>query len=87
MKQGAKMFCEYVQRAMEQATYKILPESGAYYGEIPGFQGVWASAPTLEACRRELDEVLQEWILFRISSHLALPEIEGLELVFAKEAA
>jgi predicted RNase H-like HicB family nuclease len=81
------MILEYVQAALERATYKLLPESGAYYGEIPGFQGVWATAPTLEACRRELTEVLEEWILFRVSSHLALPIIEGLELVVVQESA
>ena len=39
---------------MQRARYEILPDSGTYYGSIPGFQGVRADAPTLEAYREEL---------------------------------
>ena len=47
----------YIRSAMRRATYEILPD-GTYYGEIPGFQGVYANAPTLEECRETLQEVL-----------------------------
>lgn len=47
------MLTDYVQAAMRRATYEIL-DDGTYYGEIPGFQGVYANAKTLEACREEL---------------------------------
>lgn len=60
---------------MEQARYEILPSEGVYYGEIEGFDGVWATGDTLEACRRELQEVLEEWIVFRLSHRLPLPII------------
>ncbi len=49
-------------------------------GEMPGFEGVWANASTLESCREELEEVLEEWLLFRVSRQLPLPVVEGLEL-------
>jgi predicted RNase H-like HicB family nuclease len=49
-------------------------------GEIPGFEGVYANATTLESCREELEEVLEEWILFRVSRNLPLPMVEGVEL-------
>src|SRR5262245_1854078 len=45
--EGAGMLTEYIQAAMRRATYEILPEDKTYYGEIPGFQGVWANADTL----------------------------------------
>jgi hypothetical protein len=48
----------YIRSAMRRATYEILPD-GTYYGEIPGFQGVYANAPTLEECRETLQEVLE----------------------------
>jgi predicted RNase H-like HicB family nuclease len=48
------------------ARYEILPDDGTYYGEIVGFDGVYANAATLEACRDELEEVLEEWILLRV---------------------
>jgi len=45
---------------MHRATYEILQDDRTYYGEIPGFNGVYANADTLESCRDELEEVLEE---------------------------
>ncbi len=58
---------------MRRAKYEILPDDGSFYGEIPDFQGVYANARTQEPCREELQEVLEEWVFFRISKNLALP--------------
>ena len=78
------MLTQYIQTAMRQAKYKILPDDRSFYGEIPGFQGVWANAETLKECREELAEVLEEWILFRLSDKLPLPTVNRLNLVFEK---
>ena len=51
----------------------MLPDDGTFYGEIPGFEGVYANAKTFEACRDELGEVLEGWILLRVSLHYPLP--------------
>ena len=72
-KENALMLTEYLRAALHRATYEILSDDGSFYGEIPGFNGVYANASTLEACREELEEVLEEWILFRISRNLPLP--------------
>jgi predicted RNase H-like HicB family nuclease len=80
------MLTRYIRAAMHRARYEILPDDGSFYGEIPGFDGVYANAKTLEACREELEEVLEEWILLRVSKHLALPVVDGIELVI-KEVA
>ena len=74
------MLTEYIRAAMRRARYEILKDDGTFYGEIPEFNGVYANADTLEACREELEEVLEEWILFRISRNLTLPIVEGIEL-------
>jgi predicted RNase H-like HicB family nuclease len=79
------MLTRYISGAMHRATYEILPDDGTFYGEIPGFQGVYANAATLEACRDELEEVLEGWILFRVSRNLPLPIVDGMSLTF-KEA-
>ncbi|MBI4305541.1 MAG: type II toxin-antitoxin system HicB family antitoxin [Chloroflexi bacterium] len=76
------MLIEYIDGALRQARYEILKDDASYYGEIPGFQGVYANAATLEACRDELREVLEEWILFRVSRNLSLPSVDGVELTF-----
>jgi len=74
------MLTDYIRAAMRRARYEILPDDGAFYGEIPGFQGVYAHAETLEACREELEEVLEEWILLSVSRNLPLPTVDGIEL-------
>lgn len=74
------MIIQYIQAAMRHATYEILSDDGSFYGEIPVCNGVYANAATLEACREQLAEVLEEWILFRVYQHLPLPVIDGIEL-------
>jgi len=71
---------------MRRATYEILSDDSTFYGEIPGFRGVYANAPTLEACREELEEVLEDWILFRVSRAMPLPVVEGIELAIREVA-
>lgn len=80
------MITEYVRAALRKAHYERLQEEDGFYGEIPGFTGVWASAPALEKCRDELREVLEEWLLFRIHRNLPVPEVDGLGLTI-KEVA
>jgi len=70
------MLMDYIKASMRRAKYEILSDDGTYYGKIPGFDGVYANADTLEVCREELEEVLEEWILFRVSKNLPLPVIE-----------
>lgn len=74
------MLLEYVQAALRHAKYEILVDAGTYYGEIPECNGVYADAETLEQCREELREVLDEWVLFRVSKGLSLPTIDGIDL-------
>jgi len=53
---GGAMIGEYVGAAMKRARYKLLEEDGGtFYGGIPGFDGVWANAETLEDCREVLE--------------------------------
>jgi len=48
-------------------------EDGAYFGEIPRFKDVWANTKTLETCRTELKEVLEDWLLLRIRGKEKIP--------------
>ena len=50
---------DYIRAAMSKASYEILPDDGTFYGEIPGFDGVYANADTLERCREEVEEIWQ----------------------------
>lgn len=70
------MLTQYIKAAMGKAQYEILPDD-SYYGELPGFNGVFANTTTLEKCREELQEVLEEWILLRAAHHLPLPIVDN----------
>ena len=74
------MLIKYIQTALRQAKYEILDDDGSFYGEIPVCNGVYANASTLEECRDQLEEVLEEWILFRIYKNFPLPVVDGIEL-------
>jgi predicted RNase H-like HicB family nuclease len=76
----------YLGAALRRARYETLPDDGSFYGEIEGFDGVYANAATLEDCREELREVLEEWILFRVSRNLPLPVVDGHELTIKATA-
>ncbi len=74
------MLTEYIRAAMRRSHYEILDDGGTFYGEIPGFDGVWANAATLEECREELEEVLEGWIVLGLSMDHPLPTVDGASL-------
>ena len=79
------MVTRYLRAAMRGAKYEVL-EEGGYYGSIPGFDGAWADGVSLEECRDELEEVLEEWLLFRLSRQLPVPVLDGMDLVVREVA-
>lgn len=74
------MLTDYINAAMRPARYEILEDDGTYYGEIPGFQGVWANEKTLEGCRNLLASVLEEWIVLGLRLGDSLPVVDGIDL-------
>jgi len=80
------MILEYIQTALKKAEYKQL-DDGTWFAEIFGFNGVWANSDTVENCRQELSEVLEEWLLLKIKSNDEIPVIDGMEITFKKEVA
>ena len=80
------MLTEYIQAALRHARYEIL-EDKTFYGEISGFQGVYANADTLEDCREQLREVLEEWLVLGLRLGHQLPVVDGMSLAIEREAA
>ena len=74
------MLSEYLSAAMHKAHYEFLPDDKIYYGEIVGFEGVYASAGALEECREELLAVLEDWLLLSIYKNLPVPVINNISL-------
>ncbi|MCR4291759.1 MAG: hypothetical protein NUV76_02660 [Candidatus Kuenenia sp.] len=81
------MLTEYIHKAMDMAKYEIIEDDHTYWGEISGFKGVWGRAKTLEECREELRETLEEWIVFRLKNQLELPEIGNINLNIVEQQA
>jgi len=74
------MLVEYIRAAMKLAKYEILPDDQSFYGEIPGFQGVFANSTSLEDCRDQLAQVLEDWILLSVSKNIPIPSVDGIEI-------
>jgi len=77
------MLTSYIHAAMRLAKYEIL-EDETYYGEIPGFQGVWANADSLDACREELQSALEDWLVLGLRMRHELPVVAGINLAPAE---
>jgi predicted RNase H-like HicB family nuclease len=69
----------YCEKALQKAQYKRLND-GTWFAEIEGFQGVWGNGLTVEECRQDLLEVLEEWIILKLQDGDPLPIIDGLEI-------
>ncbi|OHA51111.1 MAG: antitoxin HicB [Candidatus Terrybacteria bacterium RIFCSPLOWO2_02_42_20] len=66
------MLSEFIFKKLREAQYKILKD-GSYFGEIIGLRGVWANANNLEDCRKELQEVLEDWLLLKVRERENVP--------------
>lgn len=73
------MLLGYLRAAMRHARYEIL-EDDTFYGEIPGFQGVFANADNLEDCRQQLQEVLEDWLVLGLRLGHPLPVVDNISL-------
>jgi len=78
------MLTDYIRAAMHHATYEIIKDDRPFYGEIAACPGVWANASTLEACRDELEEVLEGWIILGLRLNHPLPVVDGIDLNVAE---
>lgn len=74
------MLLVYIKTAMHHARYELLKDQKKYYGAIPQCKGVYTTSKSLEDCRDKLEEILEEWILFRVSRNLSIPSIDHVGL-------
>ena len=74
------MLAQYIDLAVELARYEIVEDDHSYWGEIPGFQGVWAKHETLPGCQRELREALSDWVALRLKMGLEIPALGKVNL-------
>ena len=79
------MLTEYIHAALKKANYKKL-EDDSWFAEIPGFQGIWANGQTVEECRQDLSEVIEEWLMLKIRDNDPIPVIDKLEIKIQEKA-
>jgi predicted RNase H-like HicB family nuclease len=79
------MITAYLDKALRRARYKEV-DAGVFCATVPGLQGVIATGPTLEECRDQLAEVVEEWILVRVARGLPVPPL-GRARVTVKKAS
>lgn len=70
------MLTEFINKQIEKAKYELI-DDGTYYGEIPGLRGVWANASKLEDCRKELQEVLEGWLILKLRDGDSIPGLKA----------
>ncbi|MEB3312029.1 MAG: type II toxin-antitoxin system HicB family antitoxin [Snowella sp.] len=80
------MITDYIAKAMQKATYELL-EDGTFYGEIPDCEGVWSQANNLEACRDNLQDALEGWVILGIRFGHQFPVLDGISLNSLPEVA
>jgi len=71
------MFSEYMAVALKKAQYKIIDDEYPHFADVPELEGVWATGKTIEDCRNELIEVIEEWIVARLQNGLSIPTLDG----------
>jgi predicted RNase H-like HicB family nuclease len=77
------MITRYVDKALRRAHYQQL-DDGSFCATVAGLRGVIATGETLEACRDQLGEVIEEWILVRVARGLSVPAIGGARVEVKK---
>ena len=65
---------DYIDWAIHRAQYTRNAD-GTFFGEIPGFQGVWSCGDTQASATEELEGVLREWVSLRLERGLSLPAV------------
>jgi predicted RNase H-like HicB family nuclease len=65
---------------LDCAQYDIIEDDEPYYGEVPPLPGVWATGRTLEECRRNLAQAIEDWVLFSVAKGLAIPALGDVSI-------
>jgi len=73
------MLIDYINKALSKAEYDKL-DDGSFSGRIPECPGVIAFGKTLFECQKELESVLEGWLIVKIRHGDTLPVIDNLDI-------
>lgn len=72
----------YLKLALDRAMFEWDDDGRFWFGEISGFQGVWAEAPSQEECRKILADVLTDWLSHKLrDGDDDIPILDGIDLL------
>ena len=71
------MIVKYIEKALERARFERMKD-GTVCGTVRGLRGVIATGASERACRVQLAEVVEEWILVRVAQGLNVPRLAGV---------
>ena len=77
------MITRYLDRALRRAQYREV-DAGTFCATVRGLRGVIATGTSLEACRDQLSEVVEAWVLVRIARGLRIPPLDGVTVEVKK---
>jgi predicted RNase H-like HicB family nuclease len=77
------MITRFLDRALRRAQYRQV-DGGIFCATVSGLRGVIATGPSLEACRDQLAEVVEEWVLVRVARGLRVPTLDGVTVEVKK---
>ena len=79
----AIVISKYVIEALHRAKYRLV-DGNTYCATVTGLPGVIAAGRTLESCRDQLAEVVEEWLLVRVAHGLPIPRLGTAEVQVKK---
>jgi hypothetical protein len=68
------MITRYAAAALERAEHRLVDDN-AFAATVRGLRRVVATGPTLEAGRRALAGIVEEWIQVRVAPGLPVPHL------------
>lgn len=77
------MITSYIDEALRRAHYSKL-ENGTFCATVSALPGVIATGATLERCRDQLAEVVEEWVLVRVARGLRVPPLGRVRVAVKK---
>jgi predicted RNase H-like HicB family nuclease len=63
---------------------RYLDDDGTFCATVEGLRGVIATGTSLEACRDQLAEVVEAWVLVRVARGLRVPALDGVTVEVKK---
>jgi predicted RNase H-like HicB family nuclease len=73
------MMYRMITQALRRARYRQV-DGGLFCATVPGLRGVIATGTSVETCRDQLAEVVEQWVLVRVARGLPVPRLGGVSV-------